>query len=339
MGIKEAIARLVEGHDLQEREAAAAMQEVVEGAATPAQIAAFVTALRMKGETAAELAGLTRVMRRALIPVVVSGDVVDTAGTGGDGAATINISTLAALVAAGAGARVAKHGNRAMTSQCGSADVLEGLGVKIELAPEQVARCIDEVGIGFMYAPAFHPAMKYAGPPRREIGIRTVFNILGPLTNPARAQHQLIGVGDRSLVPKLAQALQALGTEHVLVVHGLDGIDEISISGPTLVQEFKHGQMTAYEIRPEDFGFESAPRSAIAGGDVAYNVQTVRRLFDGGNGPIRAVVLLNAAAAIMAAGLAPSLPEALPLATHSLDSGAAADKLDRLATMTQEMTS
>ena len=337
--IREALATIIEGGTLSREQASQVMEEIMTGQATPAQFGAFVTALRMRGETVDEVAGFAAVMREKALRVPVDNPLVDTCGTGGDNSCTFNISTAAALVAAGAGARVAKHGNRAMTSQCGSADVLEGLGVKIELTPEQVARCIDEVGIGFMYAPSFHPAMKYAGPPRREIGIRTVFNILGPLTNPARAQHQLIGVGDRSLVPKLAQALQALGTEHVLVVHGLDGIDEISISGPTLVQEFKHGQMTAYEIRPEDFGFESAPRSAITGGDVAYNVQTVRRLFDGGNGPIRAVVLLNAAAAIMAAGLAPSLQEALPLATHSLDSGAAADKLDRLAALTQEMTS
>ena len=336
--IREALATIIEGSTLSREQASQVMEEIMTGQATPAQFGAFVTALRMRGETVDEVAGFAAVMRDKALRVPVDNPLVDTCGTGGDNSCTFNISTAAALVAAGAGARVAKHGNRAMTSQCGSADVLEGLGVKIELTPEQVARCIDEVGIGFMYAPAFHPAMKYAGPPRREIGIRTVFNVLGPLTNPARAQHQLIGVGDRSLVPKLAQALQALGTEHVLVVHGLDGIDEISISGPTLVQEFKHGQMTAYEIRPEDFGFASAPRSAITGGDVTYNVQTVRRLFDGGNGPIRAVVLLNAAAAIMAAGLAPSLPDALPLATHSLDSGAAADKLDRLAALTQEMT-
>ncbi len=337
--IREALATIIEGGTLSREQASQVMEEIMTGQATPAQFGAFVTALRMRGETVDEVAGFAAVMRDKALRVPVDNPLVDTCGTGGDNSCTFNISTAAALVAAGAGARVAKHGNRAMTSQCGSADVLEGLGVKIELTPEQVARCIDEVGIGFMYAPSFHPAMKYAGPPRREIGIRTVFNILGPLTNPARAQHQLIGVGDRSLVPKLAQVLQVLGAEHVLVVHGLDGVDEISISGPTLVQEFKHGQMTAYEIRPEDFGFESAPRSAIAGGDVAYNVQMVRRLFDGGNGPIRAVVLLNAAAAIMAGGLVPSLREALPLATDSLDSGAAADKLDRLATLTQEMTS
>jgi anthranilate phosphoribosyltransferase len=226
-----------------------------------------------------------------------------------------------------------------MTSQCGSADVLEGLGVKIDLTPEQVARCIDEVGIGFMYAPSFHPAMKYAGPPRREIGIRTVFNILGPLTNPAGARHQLIGVGDGALVPKLAEVLRALGATHVLVVHGRDGLDEISISGPTLVQEFRHGQMRTYDIRPEDFGFAAAPRAAIAGGDVAHNTALIHRLFDGGNGPARAVVLLNGAAAIMAAGLAPTLAEALPLATRSLDGGAAADKLARLARLTQEFAS
>jgi anthranilate phosphoribosyltransferase len=338
--IREAIATVVAGGTLSWEEASQVMEEIMTGQATPAQFGALVTALRMRGETVDEVAGFAAVMRQKAMPVPVNGPLVDTCGTGGDASGTFNISTAAAFVAAGAGARVAKHGNRAITSGCGSADVLEGLGVKLELTPEQVARCIDEVGIGFMYAPSFHPAMRYAGPPRREIGIRTVFNILGPLTNPAGAQHQLIGVGERALVPQLAEVLQRLGAEHVLVVHGLDGIDEISISGPTLVQEFaRGGEMRSYEILPEDFGFESAPRSAVAGGDVAHNVAVVRRLFEGGNGPARAVVLLNAAAAIAAAGLAPSIQEALPLAAQSLDSGAAAEKVTALVRLTQEFPS
>jgi anthranilate phosphoribosyltransferase len=337
--IREAIAHIVGGGTLSRDEASQVMEEIMTGQATPAQFGALVTALRLRGETVDEVAGFATVMRQKALAVPVSGPLVDTCGTGGDAAGTFNISTAAAFVAAGAGARVAKHGNRAMTSQCGSADVLEGLGVKIDLTPEQVARCIDEVGIGFMYAPSFHPAMKFAGPPRREIGIRTVFNILGPLTNPAGARHQLIGVGDGALVPKLAEVLQALGATHVLVVHGLDGLDEISISAPTLVQEFRHGDMRTYEIRPEDFGFTAAPRAAIAGGDVAHNVAVINRLFAGGDGPARAVVLLNAAAAIMAAGLASSLHEALPLASRSLDSGAAAATVAHLARLTQEFAS
>jgi anthranilate phosphoribosyltransferase len=334
--IREAIAKIVGGETLTRDEASQVMEEIMTGEATPAQFGALVTALRLRGETVDEVAGFAAVMRRKALRVPIDGPLVDTCGTGGDASGTFNISTAAALVAAGAGARVAKHGNRAMTSQCGSADVLEGLGVKLDLTPEQVARCIDEVGIGFMYAPAFHPAMRFAGPPRREIGIRTVFNILGPLTNPAGARHQLIGVGHRELVPKLAEVLRQLGATHVLVVHGLDGIDEISISAPTLVQEFRDGQMRQYEIRPEEFGFQTAPRAAIAGGDVAHNVKIIRHLFAGGNGPARAVVLLNAAAAIAAAGLAPTLADALPLAERSLDSGAAGATIDRLARLTQE---
>lgn len=335
--IREAIARVVGGGTLSRDEAAQVMDEIMTGEATPAQFGAFVTALRLRGETVDEVAGFASVMRAKSTRVAVDGPLVDTCGTGGDASGTFNISTSAAIVAAAAGARVAKHGNRAMTSQCGSADVLEGLGVKLELTPEQVSRCIDTVGIGFMFAQSFHPSMRFAAGPRREIGIRTVFNILGPLTNPAGAQHQLIGVGDRTLVPKLAEVLKLLGASHILVVHGLDGMDEISISSPTLVQEFRHGEMTQYEIRPEDFGFECAPRSAIAGGDVAHNVAIIRHLFSGGNGPARSVVLLNAAAAIMAAGLAPTLQAALPLATQALDSGAAAARLAALVRFTQEV--
>jgi anthranilate phosphoribosyltransferase len=334
--IREAIATVVGGGTLTREQASQVMDEIMTGQATPAQFGALVTALRMRGETVEEVAGFAAVMRAKALSVPIDGPLVDTCGTGGDASGTINISTAAAFVAAAAGARVAKHGNRAMTSQCGSADVLEGLGVRVELTPEQVARCIEEVGIGFMYAPSFHPAMRFAGPPRREIGIRTVFNILGPLTNPARATNQLIGVGDKTLVPKLAEVLRALGAEHVLVVHGLDGLDEISISAPTLVQEFRHGEMRQYEIRPEDFGLESAPRAAIAGGDVATNVAAINRLFAGGDGPARAVVLLNAAAAIMAAGLAPSLAAGLSLARAAIDSGAAADRVARLVRLTRE---
>lgn len=335
--IRESIARVVAGGTLSRDEAGQVMEEIMTGQATPAQFGAFVTALRLRGETVDEVAGFADVMRRKATPVKVSGPLVDTAGTGGDASGTFNISTAAAIIAAAAGARVAKHGNRAMSSQCGSADVLEGLGVKLELTPEQVAGCIERAGIGFMYAPAFHPAMKYAGPPRREIGIRTVFNILGPLTNPAGAEYQLIGAGDRTLVPKLAEVLKLLGARHVLVVHGLDGLDEISISAPTLVQEFHQGEMTSYEIRPEDFGFQSAPRSTIAGGSVEENVAIIRRLFSGGNGPARSVVLLNAAAALLAAGQVDSLHAGVASAAKALDSGAAAARLESLIAVSQEI--
>ncbi len=337
MPIRDQIIQLVRGGDLSQAEAAEAMEEIMTGAATPAQIAAFLTALHLKGETEAEIAGMAQVMREKATPVHFDGAVLDTCGTGGDSSGTFNISTTAAFVAAGAGATVAKHGNRAMSSACGSADVLEGLGVNIELDADGVARCLREAGIGFMFAPRFHPAMRYAGPVRREIGIRTAFNILGPLTNPARARHQVLGVADAALAEKLAHALVRLDTVHALVVHGHGGLDELALSGPNLVFEVRAGQaLRRAEILAADLGLAAAPRDAVLGGDVAANVATTRAILGGEDqGPKRDIVLLNAAAALVAADHAADLREGLDLAARSLSSGQARDRLDRMVAVSR----
>ena len=302
------------------------------GEATPAQVGAFLTALHLKGESDAEIAGMAEVMRQKATPVYVDGPVADTCGTGGDGAHTFNISTAAAFVAAGAGLTVAKHGNRAMSSLCGSADVLEGLGVKIELDAEGVARCLREAGIGFMYAPKFHPAMRFAGPVRREIGIRTVFNILGPLTNPAHARHQVLGVASEPLAEKLAYALSRLGLVHALVVHGDGGVDELTLSGPNLIFDVRAGQTpTRQTCSAVELGLQPAPQTALRGGDVATNVVIVRGVLDGSDrGPRRDVVLLNAAAALVAGDRAADLSAGLGLARTSIDDGHALERLIRL---------
>ena len=277
MPIRDHIVQLVHGTELSQEQAAEAMEEIMTGIATPAQIAAFLTALHLKGETEAEIAGMAQVMREKATRVYHEGPLLDTAGTGGDASGTFNISTVAAFVAAGAGVTVAKHGNRAMSSACGSADVLEGLGVNIELDAEGVARCLAEAGIGFMFAPRFHPAMRYAGPVRREIGIRTAFNVLGPLTNPARARHQVLGVADAALAEKLARALARLGTTHALVVHGHGGLDELALSGPNLVFEVRAGEAPRRsEVAADDLGLTAAPKQAVLGGDVASNVALAR---------------------------------------------------------------
>jgi len=330
--IREAIGKLVSGQHLGSEEAAAAMAEIMDGEATAAQIGAFVTALRMKGETSAEIAGLAGVMRERATLVHHDGPVLDTCGTGGDGAQSFNVSTAAAFVVAGAGVTVAKHGNRAISSSCGSADVLEALGVKLELGPEGVAKCLREAGIGFMFAPLFHPSMRHAGPARREIGIRTVFNILGPLTNPARAEAQLLGVADARIARQMAEVLAMLGSRHALVVHGSGGLDEIGLSGPTTVYEVRAGQaMCEYTIQPEDYGFAEAPLAAIRGGDAAANALTLRRILQGTeDGPKRDVVLLNAAAALVAADRAGDLAAGLRLAQTSIQSGAALHKLHQM---------
>ncbi|NTW03355.1 MAG: anthranilate phosphoribosyltransferase, partial [Oscillochloris sp.] len=298
MNIREAIIAVAGRRDLSQAEAAMVMDEIMTGAATPAQIGAFLTALHLKGETDAEIAGMAEVMRQKATPVYFDGPVADTCGTGGDGAHTFNISTAAAFVAAGAGLIVAKHGNRAMSSICGSADVLEGLGVKIELDAEGVAHCLDTAGIGFMFAPKFHPAMRFAGPVRREIGIRTAFNILGPLTNPARAKYQVLGVASATLAEKLARALSRLDIVHALVVHGDGGVDELTLSGPNLIYDVRTGQEPHVQtVAPEDLGLARAPQEALRGGDVATNAQIVRAILSGEEaGPRRDVVLLNAAA-------------------------------------------
>ncbi|MFH1032761.1 MAG: anthranilate phosphoribosyltransferase [Chloroflexota bacterium] len=333
--IKEAIQALVSGKSLTMEEASQVMGEIMEGQVTPAQFGAFVTALRLKGETVEEIAGLAKVMRAKAIQVKANGNVVDTCGTGGDSSGTFNISTAAAFIVAGAGLKVAKHGNRAASSKCGSADVLEGLGVKIDLTATEVEKCLEEVGIGFMFAQAFHPAMKYAGAPRREIGIRTVFNILGPLTNPAGAKFQVLGVPDGSLVEKLAQVLKSLGSQHALVVHGEDGLDEITVTARTQVSELKDGNIKNYFISPEDFGISRASPDSLKGGTVSDCATVQRNVLSGIWGPQRDVVLLNAAAALVAGDKAQSLKQGIKLAEESIDSSKALAKLEQLIKLTQ----
>lgn len=332
MPIRDHIAHLVRGKDLAQDQAAEAMEEIMTGIATPAQIAAFLTALHLKGETEAEIAGMAQVMRDKATHVPFNGPLLDTCGTGGDASGTFNISTTAAFVAAGSGVTVAKHGNRAMSSTCGSADVLEGLGVKIELDADNVARCLHEAGIGFMFAPKFHPAMRYAGPVRREIGIRTAFNILGPLTNPAHARHQVLGVADASIAEKLAHALVRLDTIHTLVVHGHGGLDELALSGTNIIFDVRSGQAPQrHEIAAADIGLPPATRNDVRGGNIAQNVAAVHAILSGEEqGARRDIVLLNAAAALVAADQAADLREGLNLARASLQSGQAHMRLTRM---------
>ncbi len=337
--IRDAISYLVSGRSLTMEEAASVMEEIMEGEVTPAQFGAFVTALRIKGETVDEIAGLASVMRAKAIRVMIGEPVVDIVGTGGDHSNTFNISTTAAFVAAGAGVKIAKHGNRAMSSRCGSADVLEVVGVKIDLTAEQVRRCIEEVGIGFMFAPSFHPAMKYAAAPRREIGIRTVFNILGPLTNPARAEYQVIGVPSESLGEKIALALSRLGIKRALVVYGLNGIDEISITDRSSVWELRRDEpVQNYYVSPEDFGFKRAPAGVVAGGTPAENGEILRRVLAGEKTPKRDVVLMNAAAVLVTGGRVGTLQQGTTLAGEVIDSGQAMEKLKRLIEFSQSLT-
>jgi len=328
--IKEAIATLVCGRSLSMEEATAAMEEIMDGQATPSQLSAFIVALKIKGETIDEITGLVRTMRARAIPVRTSGPVVDIVGTGGDLAGTFNISTTAAFVAAGAGLKVAKHGNRAASSQCGSADVLEALGIRIALSAEEVTRCLNEVGMAFMFAPVFHPAMKHAAVPRREIGIPTVFNILGPLTNPAGARSQVLGVAEELLVKKMAAVLKNLNSHHAMVVHGEDGLDEITIAGRTSICELRNGSIREYSVCPEDFGLSRAVPASLKGGCASENAAILRRILAGEPGPKRDVVLLNAAAALVAGDLSPSLAEGIGLAKETIDSGRALDKLEGL---------
>jgi anthranilate phosphoribosyltransferase len=337
MSIREALGKLVLGQDLSRAEARAAMTSLVEGEATPSQIAGFAIALRMKGETPEEIAGLAEVMRAAATHVDAGSNVVDVVGTGGDGAGTFNISTLAALLVASAGARVAKHGNRSITSQCGSADFLEAIGVAIDLPPAGVARCVDEAGFGFMFAPLYHPAMRHAGVPRRDIGVRTVFNILGPLTNPAGARRQLTGVAVSGLGETLARVLALLGAEHAVVVHGQDGLDEISVCAPTEVHEARNGQVRSYIIEPEQFGIRRWTTDAVRGGTVEANVRLANGVLEGERGPSRDVVLLNTGAAMYMAGLADSIDAGIALAAAELDSGRARRKVNDVAAISQKI--
>ncbi len=330
-------------------EAREVMSEVLAGKCSDAQIAALLIALRMKGETVEEIVGFAEAIRVAAAPLPIRGadalavtgtgrdalaeeSLVDTSGTGGDASGTFNISTATAVVTAGAGVRVAKHGNRSISSKCGSADVVEALGINIQLSPERAAQCLREVGICFLYAPNLHPAMKQVQGVRRELRMRTMFNLLGPLTNPAHANGQVVGVYSLDLVEKLAEALSMLGLHRALVVHGLDGLDEITITGPTRIAEARDGSVRSYEIEPEEFGMTRAALHEISGGDATENAAIIRAILSGEKSPRRDVVLLNAAAALVAAGKADRIGEAVPLAAHSIDSGAAKAKLEALST-------
>jgi len=336
--IREAIDTVVAGRSLTFAEAAQVMDEIMGGQATPAQIAAFITALRIKGEKVEEIAGLASVMRAKAVPVAAAPPLIDTCGTGGDNSGSFNVSTAAAFVVAGAGMKVAKHGNRAMSSHCGSADVLEALGVKIDLEAPAVAKCLEVVGIGFMFAPIFHPAMKYAAAPRREIGIRTVFNILGPLTNPARAEFQVIGVPSKELGEKIAFTLQRLGSKHSLVVHGLDGMDEISIGGKSLIWDITQERVSPpYEVSPEDFGLRLASTAELTGRTPEENARILRDILSGEGGPRRDIVVVNAAAALVAGNKASDFKGGCRIAEVVIDSGKAQDKLDRLIRFSNEV--
>jgi anthranilate phosphoribosyltransferase len=355
--ILDALHRLANhGVSLNRLEARDVMAEVLAGKCTDAQIAGLVTALRMKGETVEEIVGFAEAIRAAAAPLPIehapapgnssgalavsgtgrdalsdaSSSLIDTSGTGGDASGTFNISTATALVTAGAGVRVAKHGNRSISSKCGSADVVEALGVNIQLSPERAAQCLREVGICFLYAPNLHPAMKQVQAVRRELRMRTMFNLLGPLTNPARASGQVVGVYSLELVEKLAEALSMLGLRRALVVHGLDGLDELTITGTTRVAEVREGSVRSYEIEPEEFGMNRATLQEISGGDAAENASIIRKILSGEKSARRDVVLLNSAAALVAAGKADHIAEGLPLAAQSIDTGAAAEKLEKL---------
>lgn len=336
MDIVEAIQKLVEGESLDRPEASEVMGQVMSGEATLAQISAFIVSLRMKGETIAEIAGCAEAMRaKATRLPLERDDLVDTCGTGGDGAHTLNVSTLAALIAAGAGVPIAKHGNRSVSSRCGSADVLKELGVVIDASPETVARCIEEAGIGFFFAPSWHGAMKHAIGPRREIAIRTVFNILGPLCNPARVRRQVLGVYDPALLDVLPGVLRELGADHVWVVHGSDGLDEITVTGPTRVAELKEGEIGTFDIRPLDLGIQERSGDELKGAEPTPNAKVIRDVLQGWKGAARDVGVINAAAAIVVSGKAKDLAEGVRLARESLDTGRAFDVLEKLIRVSQ----
>jgi anthranilate phosphoribosyltransferase len=334
--LTDAIDRVAGGADLSADEAAAVLDELMEGNASEAQAAAFLIALRTKGETVHEIAGLARVMRERAVRVDAEGELVDTAGTGG-GRPTFNVSTTAALVAAGAGCRVAKHGNRSATSQCGSADVLEALGARIDLEPGAVAECIEAVGFGFMFAPRHHLAMRHVIPVRKELAVRTVFNLLGPLTNPAGARRQLIGVSDGPYLETIAAALGELGTEGALVVSSADGLDELSASGATRVVELKGGSLDAYEVTPEQVGLERIADGAVGAGTPEQNADVLRRVLGGAQGPERALALINAGAAIYVGGGAGSLEAGVRRAEDAIDSGAAREVMEAFVARTREL--
>ena len=337
MSFKQHLSAIVSRQDLDEDQIGKMMADILSGGTTDAQVGAFMAALATKGETFTELAGAARAMR-AKAKRIQAGEptVVDTCGTGGDVKGTFNISTTTAFVVAGCGVTVAKHGNRSVSSQCGSADVLEALGINLETDPEIVEEAVQEIGIGFLFAPVYHGAMKYAGRARKEVGLRSIFNMLGPLTNPAGANCQLLGVYAPELTEMFARALQRLGAKRAFVVHGHDGLDEMSVCAPTRVTELKDGMIRTADVDPADFFSETAPAGSLAGGSVADNARITRGILSGKKGPARNVVLLNAAAALMAASMAKDYQEGIFLAEKSIDSGAAEDKLDQLIRFTQE---
>jgi anthranilate phosphoribosyltransferase len=331
MDIQAALKLVTRHQDLDRDQMRDVMNQIMTGNATPAQIGGFLIGLSMKGETVTEIAAAAEVMRSLATAVEIDGDhVVDTCGTGGDGASTFNVSTASAIVVAAAGAKVAKHGNRSISSSSGSADVLEAAGVNLELTPEQVKHCVDSVGVGFMFAQKHHGAMKHAIGPRREMGVRTIFNLLGPLTNPARAAHQVLGVYDKKWVRPMAEVLQKLGSEHVLVVHAEDGLDEISIGAETHVAELKNGAISTYTIQPEDFAMSRSDVKTLTVQNANDSLTIIKGIFDGKPGPARDIVVLNAGAAIYASDIAPSLAEGIELAAAAIDAGDAMDKLHAL---------
>ena len=334
---RENLSKIIQGENLNETEISQMITEIFSGNITDAQIGAFMAALATKGETFEELAGAARVMRRKAVRIQVSAPiVVDTCGTGGDASQTFNISTTTAFVVAGCGITVAKHGNRSISSKCGSADLLETMGVKIDINPEIVEEAIQEIGIGFLFAPLYHGAMRHAAKARKEVGIRSIFNMLGPLTNPAGANCQLLGVYAPELTEMFANALRLLGTKRAFVVHGHDRLDEISVCAPTRISELNDGLIRTYDITPEQFFGKQANPEDLTGGDPEKNAEITRKIFNGEKGPKRNVVLINASAALVAAGKAKDFEEGISLAKASIDKGAAAEKLDRLAKFTQE---
>ncbi|MFQ6024358.1 MAG: anthranilate phosphoribosyltransferase [Acidiferrobacterales bacterium] len=340
MDMQTAIRAVCDQRDLSQEQMRAVMRIIMTGEATPAQIGGFLIGLRIKGETVEEIAAAAEVMRELAAHVGVSGPhVVDTCGTGGDGINTFNISTASAFVVAAAGGKVAKHGNRSVSSHSGSADVLEAAGVSLELTPEQVAQCIDEVGVGFMFAPKHHGAMKHAIGPRREMGVRTIFNVLGPLTNPANAPHQVLGVFSSQWVEPLVQVLKQLGSEHVLVVHAEDGMDEISIESPTQVAELKDGKITTYTVTPDQFGFEQGKVASLAVESVAESLSMIESVFNNQEGSARDIVALNAGAAIYAADLTTSFQAGVEIALDCIASGAAREKLQALVGLSRKLAS
>ena len=327
---KAILAKVATGAPLAVEEAAQAFDTMMSGEATPSQMGALLMALRVRGETVDEITGAVRTMRAKMLEVTAPRDAIDIVGTGGDGSGSYNISTCAAFIVAGAGIPVAKHGNRALSSRCGAADVLGALGVRIDLSPDEIARCIADAGIGFMFAPNHHPAMKHVGPTRVEIGTRTIFNLLGPLSNPAGVRRQMVGVFSRHWVEPIAHVLKNLGSERAIVVHGGDGLDEITTAGPTTVASLENGTIRSFEIAPEDVGLEKVRPEALRGGTAHENATALCGVLKGARGPYRDIALLNAAAALMVAGRAGDFKEGLQVATRSIDSGEAQDRLDRL---------